>query len=94
MEFEGAIYDEAGAPDRVYIGPKGIIYSQCEEGSSCPYFRKSLKDSHWIESHNLHDEPFWSYTASFPFKTFDIFEEDGSVNCRAAIFDIKVLDYP
>lgn len=77
MEFDGAIYDEAGCFDggKVYFDKNGVAEGEEEK----PNMIAAL----WC----VEDDICWTYKTDIPHETFMIYE-DGEKYCRAIIFSI------
>lgn len=86
MEFDGAIYEEAGCFDggNVYFDKTGAVLdeefenSKCIEALWCDKEQKD-KDGNVIT---------WTYKTDIPHATFMIYEDEEPY-CRAIVFDIK-----
>ncbi len=85
MEFDGAIYDEAGCFDggKVYFDKDGVS----QDGEQKPNMIEAL----WCDD-EIRDENgsliTWTYKTDIPHETFMILD-DGESYCRAIVFDIK-----
>ena len=82
MEFEGAIYDEAGCFDG------GMIYL-CESGvvDYCSY---KCIEAVWCDKERTDENGnviTWTYKTDIPHETFMIYE-DGEPYCEAIVFSI------
>lgn len=94
MEFRGAIDDEAGLGP-TYVGPEGIMHSECEEGQGCPYFRRTLEHAPSITPHfdPGNGLTFRYATEHIPgVVTFRVFETDDGVRspyCEGIVFRLS-----
>lgn len=91
VEFEGAIYDEAGAYDggEVFIAD-GKLFNEDECESHCRFFKEAMKKVRktaitavWNDEGN----PCWSYKTQIPHATFEIYE-DKELFCRGIVFGL------
>ena len=86
MEFEGAIYDEAGCFDggEVWFNRNGVVNAPATTGDRCI-------EALWCDA-NAKDENgntiTWTYKIDIPHETFMIYE-DGESYCRGIIFCIN-----
>lgn len=96
IEFDGAIYDEAGAYEggTFYIDAKGLLdRSQIEDGDdeAIADFVNRKKTARSIEAHWLADGRYsWTYTTDIPHATFEIVD-DGEPYCRGIVFNLSDL---
>jgi hypothetical protein len=97
IEFDGAIYDEAGASDRgeIQIDKLGVLpsFEQIKEDGDMNDLKKwfareekaKVITCHWAE-----DGYSWTYSTDIPHATFDIIDE-GETYCRGMVIDINDL---
>ena len=78
MEFDGAIYEEAGCYDggKVYFDKTGAVLDEEFENSKCI-------EALWCKE----DDIAWTYKTDIPHETFMIYE-DGDSYCRGIVFRI------
>lgn len=87
MEFDGAIYDEAGCFDggEVWFDKTGVV-DEHSSGSRCI-------EALWCDD-SARDENggiiIWTYKTSIPHECFMIYEDGGSY-CRGIVFDVSAL---
>lgn len=85
MEFDGAIYEEAGCFDggKVYFNKIGAVFDEEFENSKCI-------EALWCDD-EIKDENggliTWTYKTDIPHETFMIYE-DGESYCRGIVFSI------
>ena len=88
MEFDGAIYDEAGCFDggEVWFNKEGVVDTPTLPTDRCI-------EALWCDD-CIRDENggliTWSYKTSIPHETFMIYD-DGESYCRAIVFDMNAL---
>ena len=92
VEFEGAIYDEAGAPGDVFVTANGLLESHDDcDCKFCNYKAISAAAKKievlWCDGPG---EPEWTFKTEIPHETFTIIE-DGEPFCRGLVFSIKDL---
>lgn len=86
MEFDGAIYAEAGCYDggKVYFDKTDAIDEEFEN-SKCI-------EALWCDD-DIRDEKggliTWTYKTDIPHETFMIYEEGGESYCRGIVFSIE-----
>ena len=99
LEFDGAIYDEAGAPDTVLIDTEGLLPSfeaASEDEEACRrYFERKLnaREIEAIWRHSPSDElddPPWILKTDIPHESFMIVEE-GEPFSRGIVFSLSSL---
>lgn len=80
MEFDGAIYAEAGCYDggKVYFDKTGAVLDDEFENSKCI-------EAFWADEEN---EAAWSYETDIPHETFMIYEDEYPY-CKAIVFSIE-----
>lgn len=87
MEFEGAIYDEAGCFEggTVYFNRSGVIFSEDgEQPENC-----SQITALWFEGKDENGtQAIWSYKTDIPHETLKIWE-DGDLYCIGIVFSIE-----
>lgn len=99
LELDGAIYDEAGAPDTFLIDTEGLLPSfeaASEDEEACRrYFERKL-NAREIEAIWRHrpsgemDDPPWIIKTDIPHETFMIME-DGEPFSRGIVFSLSSL---
>ena len=99
LEFDGAIYDEAGAPDTVLIDTEGLLPSfeaASEDEEACRrYFERKLNAREikaiWRPSPSDElDDPPWILKTDIPHESFMIVEE-GEPFSRGIVFSLSSL---
>lgn len=85
MEFDGAIYEEAGCYDggKVYFDKTGAVLDEEFENSRCI-------EAVWCDKERADDNGnviAWTYKTDIPHETFMIYE-DGEPYCEAIVFNI------
>ena len=99
LEFDGAIYDEAGAPDTVLIDTEGLLPSfeaASEDEEACRrYFERKLNareiEAIWRDSPSGEmDDPPWILKTDIPHESFMIVEE-GEPFSRGIVFSLSSL---
>ena len=99
LEFDGAIYDEAGAPDTVLIDTEGLLPSfeaASEDEEACRrYFERKLNareiEAIWRDSPSDEmDDPPWILKTDIPHESFMIVEE-GEPFSRGIVFSLSSL---
>ena len=99
LEFDGAIYDEAGAPDTVLIDTEGLLPSfeaASEDEEACRrYFERKLNAREikaiWRPSPSDElDDPAWILKTDIPHEAFVIME-DGESFSRGIVFSLSSL---
>lgn len=99
LEIDGALYDEAGAPDTVLIDTEGLLPSfeaASEDEDSCRrYFERRL-NARQIEAIWRHvsldglEDPAWTLKTDIPHETFMIVE-GGEPFSRGIVFSISSI---
>ena len=101
LEFDGAIYDEAGAPDTVLIDTEGLLPSfeaASEDEEACRrYFERKLNAREikaiWRPSPSDElDDPAWILKTDIPHESFMIVEE-GEPFSRGIVFSLSSLTH-
>lgn len=90
MEFEGALYDEAGCFDggKVYFSKHG--FNNGENGiADFPNCIEAVWCGREILDENGNVIP-WTYKTNIPHETFMVYE-DGKPYCRGIVFSLKSL---
>lgn len=85
MEFDGAIYEEAGCFDggKVYFDKTGAVLDEEFENSKCI-------EALWCDDDTKDENGgliTWTYKTDIPHETFMIYE-DGESYCRGIVFSI------
>ena len=89
MEFDGAIYEEAGCFDggKVYFGKTGAVLDEEFENSKCI-------EALWCDDDTKDENGgliTWTYKTDIPHETFMIYE-DGESYCRGIVFSIDCVN--
>jgi len=89
IEFEGAIYDEAGVGENtvVHLTRTGLPNNRCDD-ADCPYFISTLEKMSRIKTIWSQGDYSWQYETVIPHATFDILE-DGDKYCRGIVFNLS-----
>lgn len=99
LEIDGALYDEAGAPDTVLIDTEGLLPSfeaASEDEEACRrYFERKLNareiEAIWRHSPSGElDDPPWILKTDIPHESFMIVEE-GEPFSRGIVFSLSSL---
>ena len=85
MEFDGAIYEEAGCFDggEVYFDKTGAVFDEEFENSKCI-------EAVWCDKERTDEKGnviTWTYKTDIPHETFMIYEDDEPY-CEAIVFHI------
>lgn len=93
MEFRGAIEDEASCYNggEVFLNEKGLINRECED-DQCPHEARRIRQAKNAIIANWDDGSgfSWTYEASMPHQTFEIFDENEKY-CRGFVFAMADL---
>ena len=99
LEFDGAIYDEAGAPDTILIDTEGLLpsfESASKDEEACRrYFERKLNAREikaiWRDNpSDEQDDPHWILKTDIPHESFMIVEE-GEPFSRGIVFSLSSL---
>lgn len=89
MEFEGAIYDEAGVYNRekVLLDKTGL-FEMCED--DCIHSKNAKEQCKYITAKWGENGFSWSYETDIPHETFLIYEDD-ELYCQGIVFYLSSL---
>lgn len=110
IEFEGAIYDEAGAPGEILIDPVTFELGQSskdpdrverdekevlEKFGVYEIAMKKLAEMPSIEALWCEEEGYsWTYRTEIPHATFDVWDDEETKYCRGIVFSLQDLKRP
>ncbi len=93
MEFDGAIYDEAGCYEGgvAYLSKGGPFVHECDD-DDCPHAAREREKCAKIKAVwcGGDGDASWTYETNIPHATFNIYE-DGELYCVGIVFELAEL---